>query len=86
MASFRLLCNPWQARVRHLGHSNKAKSFASRQDDHLWVRAVEVAIDRSLIIRTHRGPDIGFSFESVSHQPRQVSKKISKLEKYLNFF
>ena len=52
MSSFRQRGNRWQARVRHQGHPDEVKSFATRQDAQRWARSVEVEIDRGSFIST----------------------------------
>ena len=61
MASFRQRGNRWQARVRHQGHPDEVKSFATRQDAQRWARSVEVEIDRGSFINTSEAQKYTFA-------------------------
>jgi len=61
MASFRQRGNRWQARVRHQGHPDEVKSFASRQEAQRWARSVEVEIDRGSFISTSEAQKYTFA-------------------------
>ena len=46
MASIRQRNGRWQARIIRKGHTDEARTFATRQDAQKWARAVESSMDR----------------------------------------